>query len=81
MPRIRDHRLRVRVFHTFDGPLRARMIPMRVQFTLRALFGWTTLSCGLAGSLFAPSPFGTLSLVVVLFGLIAFWPRLFGHGG
>jgi hypothetical protein len=54
---------------------------MRLQFTLRALFGWTTLFCGLAGSVFAPSPYGTLSLLNVLVSLIAFWPWMFGHGG
>jgi hypothetical protein len=57
------------------------MTHMHLQFTLRALFGWTTLFCGLAASAFAPSPYGTLSLAVVLLSLIAFWPWLFGHGG
>jgi hypothetical protein len=56
------------------------MTHMHLQFTLRALFGWTTLFCGLAASAFAPSPYGTLSLAVVLLSLIAFWPWLFGHG-
>jgi hypothetical protein len=54
---------------------------MRQQFTLRSLFGWTTLFCGLAGGMFAPTPYGMLSLLAVLLALIVFWPWLFGHGG
>ncbi len=54
---------------------------MRPQCTLRGLFGWTTLAGGLAAGVFGPSPYGFLSLLVVLIASIALWPWLFGRGG
>jgi hypothetical protein len=54
---------------------------MRRQFTLRALFGWTTLACGAAaGIALLQNPYGMIPLAVIAVAILALWPWMFGKG-